>query len=160
MMVRASGIKASDVATGRSAARHHVGLWLLALSMLLAPEARAASVVIARATPGEEMTIKAEAAPVAEILQRLADQCAFKIVGAERAGAAEAMTVDMKGSPDVLVSRLLRNRNHMVVRSPANACGIEKITILNGNYGAANGKFVASPAQGEDLIQALSGTPN
>jgi hypothetical protein len=66
----------------------------------------------------------------------------------------------MTGSLESFIARLLRNWNHMVVRSPDNDSGIAKVMIVNAVYGAApprppEGR--ASDPSNEKLMQALFG---
>ena len=60
-----------------------------------------------------------------------------------------------------MIERLLRNWNHMIVRSADNKSGIAKVMILNATYGAAPRSPNAGTASGDnndELMQALTGS--
>ncbi len=65
----------------------------------------------------------------------------------------------MSGSLQSVIERLLRNWNHMIVRSSDNESGIAKVMILNATYGAAprRGPGRASGDSDDKLMQALTG---
>jgi len=122
------------------------------------PRAMAEAVEVTGTEPQREIVLNVDGAQIGEILGRLAEQYGFQVKGSEKMAGAPPMSMNVKGSLEVVLNRLLRNRNYLIVRSADNASGIEKVVILDGSYGAAPPEFRGSP-QGEDLIQALSGTP-
>ena len=73
--------------------------------------------------------------------------------------AGEAQTITVSGSLQVVLERILRNWNHMIVRSPDNKSGIAKVTILNSTYGAGPAKATvgASGESNDKMLQALTG---
>lgn len=136
------------------------GAWLMfALAVVMLPQAAsAASVDITGDEPRRAVTIVAEDSTVEQVLQALASKYGFKIKGIEHAGTGEALSATISGSLHEVVTRLLRNWNYMVVRSPDNASGIERVMILDASYGTARSKFMAPSGNGADeLMQALSG---
>jgi hypothetical protein len=122
----------------------------------LAPPAHAATVDIKGDEARKAVTVVAEESTVGQILQDLAGKYGFKIMGIEHAGAAETVSAQMTGSLSVVVERLLRNWNYLIVRSRDNASGIESITILDAKYGAAPSKH-APADQREDPMLAIEG---
>jgi len=130
--------------------------WLAAglVLLTLAPPAHAATADIKGAR--KAVTVVAEETTVGQILQDLADKYGFKIKGIQYVGAAETGSAKMTGSLYVVVGRLLRNWNYLIVRSPDNASGIETVTILDAKYGAAPTKY-APANQGEDPMLAIEG---
>ena len=147
------------VAEIASTATCHFLAWVV-IMLALGVAAHAETVYIAGDEPRRTITVNAENSSAEQILQRLADKYGFKIKGIEHASPAEVISTKMAGSLHDVVDRLLRNRNHMIVRSPSNASGIESVMILDANYGAAASKFMPAANQTEDFMQALSGTPD
>jgi len=125
-------------------------------SIALSGAAHAADVRITGDDPRNTIAISAENSRVNEILQSLAGKYGFKIKGIEHVGAAETITTDLSGSLPEVLARLLRNRNHMIVRSPDNTSGIESVMILNANYGAGSSKFVPRGPD-QDFMQQFAG---
>ncbi len=71
------------------------------------------------------------------MLEDLRKRYGFEVLGLENATRGEALSATMTGSLQSVIERLLRNWNHMIVRSPDNKSGIAKVMILNATYGAA-----------------------
>lgn len=124
--------------------------------LTLAPPARAATVDIKGDEPRKVVTVVAEELTVGQILQDLADKYGFKIEGIQNVGAAETGSAKMTGSLYLVVGRLLRNWNYLIVRSPDNVSGIKSIMIYDAKHGVAPSKD-APAKQGEDLSQAIEG---
>ena len=155
-MLRRNGID-ERVERSRAGAISRRG-WLAAGLVLftLAPPAHAATVDIKGDEARKAVTVVAEESTVGQILQDLAGKYGFKIKGIKHAGAAETVSAKMTGSLSVVVGRLLRNWNYLIVRSPDNASGIESIMILDAKYGAAPSKH-APANQPEDPMLAIEG---
>lgn len=136
-----------------------IGCIALALAVvILPPAACAASVVVSGDDPKGAVTVVAEDSTVDEILRELAQKYGFQIKGTGN-GAGDTLSIKLSGSLYEVVARLLRNRNVMIVRSAGNASGIEKLTIIDANYGASPTAAGQNPSNNgaEELLQALSG---
>jgi hypothetical protein len=132
--------------------------------LFLAPlGAHAASgITISGENARNRITITVEDAKVDRVLDALRKRFGFDLAGLPNTGSGEALTFTFSGSLHTILERLLRNRNHVIVRSADNASGISKVMILNPTYGAAqttatrfNG-LVGGTADSE-LMQALTG---
>jgi hypothetical protein len=134
----------------------------LALGCLLLPSAaHAANVTITEGDPRQNITVTIEDATVDFVLDNLHKKFGFELAGLPpNIAGGEAQTVTMSGNLHVILERLLRNWNHMIVRSPDNQSGIAKVMILNATYGAGPSRpgQVGANGEGSDkLLQALTG---
>ena len=104
----------------------------------------AASMTIDGDSPRESVTLTVEDAPVDMVLESLRTKYGFEIGGLENANqAGDTLSITLSGSLYNIIERLLRNRNHVIVRSPDNVSGIEKVMILDAAYGAGPPKASA-----------------
>ena len=138
-----------------------VGWALLALSCLLSQSAaQAANVTITGNDPRQNITVTVEDATVDFVLDNLHKKFGFELAGLPpNIAGGEAQTVTLSGNLHVILERLLRNWNHMIVRSPDNESGIVEVKILNAAYGAGPSRpTVGANGDGSDkLLQALTG---
>ena len=105
----------------------------------------AATVDVFGDDPRKVITVVVEKSSVDQILQELASRYGFRIKGAQNVGVGKLLSQKMSGRLDEVVGRLLRNWNHMIVRSPDSPCGIEAVMILDGNYGTGPAKAAQTP---------------
>jgi hypothetical protein len=130
--------------------------WLLSQSA-----AQAANVTITGNNPRQNITVTVEDATVDFVLDNLHKKFGFELAGLPpNIAGGEAQTVTLSGNLHVILERLLRNWNHMIVRSPDNESGIAKVMILNATYGAGPSRpgQVGANGEGSDkLLQALTG---
>jgi hypothetical protein len=131
--------------------------WLIGCLMAPLP-ALAAGVTVTGDDPRHNITVTIEDATVDAVLKDLHDRYGFEMSGLENVKKGEALSATFTGSLQSILERLLRNWNHMIVRSPHEGSGIAKVMILNANYGAApdRGEGRASGLDPEQM-QALSG---
>jgi hypothetical protein len=121
---------------------------------------QAAAVTVKGDAPRQNITLTIEDAKVDAVLEDLRKRYGFEVSGLENANGGEAQSATMSGSLQSVIERLLRNWNHMIVRSPDNESGIAKVMILNKTYGAAPQRPGQGRASGEGddkLMQALTG---
>jgi hypothetical protein len=132
--------------------------WIgFAFFLLWFPSTAGAANVDISGEPRKLVTLAAESSTVGQILQDLGGRYGFQIKGIENARTAEIVSARMSGTLYDVVARLLRNRNYMIVLSPESASGIERVMILDANYGSAPTEVVQSPGEhDEDLVGALS----
>jgi hypothetical protein len=130
------------------------------LAFLLVPAAaHAATVAVTGKHPRESITVTIKDAPVDVVLDDLHKRYGFEVSGLQNATRSGALSATMTGSLQNVLERLLRNWNHLIVRSPDNACGIAKVMIINEMYGASarpGRRGQASGDAGNRLRQALS----
>lgn len=96
---------------------------------------------------------------MAVVLEDLRKRYGFEVSGLKNAARGAPLTATMTGSLQNVLERLLRNWNHMIVRSPDNESGIAKVMILDARYGAAPAhphRGRAGGNIGNTLRQALS----
>jgi hypothetical protein len=135
---------------------------VLTLSFALSQHAaQAANVAITDGDPRQTITVTIEGATVDLVLDSLHKKFGFELAGLPpNFAGGEAQTVTLSGNLHVILERLLRNWNHMIVRSPDNQSGIAKVMILNATYGAGParpGQVGANGEGGDKLLQALTG---
>lgn len=142
--------------------------WIAFLTVCVLPQAslHAASIKVTGANPRESITVTTEDARVDVILRHLRRNYGFNVAGLQKAGKGDPLTVTMSGSLHSILERLLRNRNHMIIRSRENKCGIAKVMILNSDYGAVTSQAKRKSARSrhrkknkvsQKLRQAFSG---
>ena len=122
--------------------------------------AHAANVTITDGDPRQKITVTIEDATVDFVLNELRKKFGFELAELpQNIAGGEAHTVTLSGNLYVVLERLLRNWNHLIVSSPDNKSGIEKVNILNSPYGAGPSKpTVGANGEGSDkLLQALTG---
>ena len=123
---------------------------------LMSPAAlEAATVKISGDTPRQNITVTIEDAKVDAVLEDLRKRYGFEVSGLENATGGEALSTTMSGSLQNVIERLLRNWNHMIVRSPDSKSGIAKVMILNASYGAAPQPSPAARASSDPLTESL-----
>jgi hypothetical protein len=86
-------------------------------------------VTIESANPAQSIKIDVDNGTIRDVLQALRDKYGVELAGDGEAGSNGPMTVTLQGSLPVILERLLRNQNYMIVRSKKNVTGVEKILI-------------------------------
>jgi len=138
-----------------------LGCTVFVIGCLIAPTAsQAANITVSGDHPQHSITVTIEDATMEVVLNDLHKKYGFEVDGLKNADKGEALSATMTGSLQGILERLLRNWNHMIVRSPDNESGIAKVMILNSNYGAkpTRGRVGRASGDADDrLMQALSG---
>ena len=127
---------------------------LAGLCVVLPTALHAASVTVSGNDPRKDITVAIDQASVDFVLDDLHKKYGFEVTGPKIEGESELQTVTMSGSLQSILERLLRNWNHLIVRSPDNASGIAKVMILNSVYGATPPAPPPPPANVEPGIGA------
>jgi hypothetical protein len=132
------------------------------IGCLMSPAAlQAAAVTVTGDTPRQNITVTIEDATVDAVLDDLRKHYGFEVLGLENAARGDTLSTTMSGSLQSVIERLLRNWNHMIVRSSDNKSGIAKVMILNATYGAAPrspNSGTASDNNDDEQMQALTGS--
>jgi hypothetical protein len=97
----------------------------------------AATIDVSGNAPRTSISVSIKDAKIVAVLRELQSRFGFEIVGLENAAEGDALSMTVSGSLSSVLERLLRNRNHMLVRSPDSPSGIAKVMILDTQYGAA-----------------------
>jgi hypothetical protein len=122
---------------------------MLCVVLLHAQPLLAASVTVAGDSPRENITLTIEGMAVDVVLQNLRAKYGFEIGGMEKVDqGGDTLSVTLSGSLYSILERLLRNRNHVIVRSADTVSGIEKVMIIDAAYGARQPKAVVRGAAG------------
>jgi hypothetical protein len=122
--------------------------------------AAAAPVTVSGDNPRDSITVVVENTALNDVLRDLSAKYGFAVNGIENALSQDPLTVTMSGSLQSILERLLRNWNHMIVRSASNDSGIEKVMILDPTYGSLPSKFARTKATQDvtdPTMQAQSG---
>lgn len=96
----------------------------------------AASVRIEGESPGDELTVEVRSANVEAVLDTLGKKFGFDFVGPSGGAASPVWTATLRGDLDRIVSRLLRNHNHSIVRSMSSPRRIERIILIDRTAGS------------------------
>ena len=104
---------------------------------LMVPGAQASTINVTGDVPRQKITVTIEDAQVNAVIEDLQKRYGFHVEGLENAAKSDTLTTTISGSLQVVLERLLRNWNHVIVRHPNNECGIEKVMILNSSFGSA-----------------------
>jgi len=136
-------------------------LWrfLAAICIAVPTELPAASVTVTGDDPRQTIRVTIEDATMDYVVADLRKKYGFDVSGLSNDNRGEPQTMTISGSLQSVLERLLRNWNHMIVRSPDNTSGIAKVMILNSVYGAAPSSLVQNPTGSGDTtqLQALGG---
>jgi hypothetical protein len=97
----------------------------------------AATITVTGDKPRQSITVTIEDATLDFVLEHLRKHYGFEVAGLQKANQGEILSATMSGTLQSILERLLRNWNHMIVRSRDNESGIAKVMILNSVYGAA-----------------------
>lgn len=109
----------------------------LALALLAPATASVAgNVTIAGDKPRESVTVTVENADMGAVLEALSSKYGLEVEGLQLIDRAETQTITLTGDLYKVLGRLLRNRNHVIVRSAEAPSGVAKIMILNSAVGA------------------------
>jgi hypothetical protein len=106
-----------------------------------APLQAAATIAIDGDEPRDRVTVTIQDMSIGAALRDIGRTYGFEIKGAF-AGGDEAVSTMISGNLEDVLTRLLRNVNHVIVRSPGNRSGIEKVIIMGGSSAPP------SPSQG------------
>lgn len=135
-----------------------IPLTLIALFFAWQTPALATNVTVSGGSPRSDITVTIEDATVDLVLEDLRRKYGFEVGGLENARDGDALSATMSGSLQSILERLLRNWNHLIVRSPDNESGIAKVMILDSVYGSTQStteqKGAGTPSK---LLQAYSG---
>lgn len=138
-----------------------LGWTAIAICWLFSPTAlQAATITVSGENPRRAITVTVEDATVNLILEDLRKKYGFEVGGLQNTDNSEAQSITMSGSLQSILERLLRNWNHMIIRSADNESGIAKVMILNSTYGAAPPRAGSGRVSGNEdnrLLQALTG---
>jgi hypothetical protein len=102
-----------------------------------APLPAAATVTIDGNEPRQRITVIIQDATTGAALRDLGRTYGFEINGA-LASDAKPVSITVSGSLDDVLTRLLRNVNHVIVRAPGSPSGIAKV-IITGRSAAQPG---------------------
>lgn len=136
---RGQGVRAYSI-------RKFEGFYMLKLRMAVFVTAflifqqplHAGNILVDGDEPRKSITLTIENTKVEDVLKDFSQRFGIKVRGVENAKKGEPLSATMSGSLEDILGRLLRNWNHMIVRSRDNHSGIAKVTILNSTYGSAS----------------------
>ena len=94
-----------------------------------APLQAAATVAIDGDEPRDRITVTIRDTSIGAALRDIGRTYGFEIKGVP-AGGNEAVSTTISGNLEDVLTRLLRNVNHVIVHSPDNRSGIEKVIIM------------------------------
>ncbi|MGI9381526.1 MAG: hypothetical protein ACR2PO_00100 [Methyloligellaceae bacterium] len=122
----------------------------------------AAGVSIKGDNASDQLTIRIENAKVEDVLGKLAQTFGFEFDRAAGSNSSASWSATLTGDLESILDRLLRNRNHSIVRSPGAPGTIRRIVLIDaytgskpvasrptykGNRTTANGKRVSANSQ-------------
>jgi hypothetical protein len=100
------------------------GLWLSGSI------ASAEGVTVEGDKPSENIALMVENQSIESVLTTLSERFGIKIYGLQKNETNEIISISLNGPLPIIMQRLLRNRNYVIVRSQANIAGIEKIVLF------------------------------
>ncbi|WP_045836341.1 hypothetical protein [Hyphomicrobium sp. 99] len=122
---------------------------MLCVVLLPAQPLLAASVTVAGESPRENITLTIEDVAVNDVLQNLGEKYGFEVGGVEKVDeGGDTLSATLSGDLYSILERLLRNRNHVIVRSANTVSGIEKVMIIDAAYGTRKPKTVMRATAG------------
>ena len=96
----------------------------------------AAGISIEGKRPSDRLTVRVENAKVEDVLGKLAETFGFEFVGAAGAASGAGWSATLTGDLNAILDRLLRNRNHSIVRAPGAPGTIRRIVLIDGLAGS------------------------
>jgi hypothetical protein len=103
--------------------------------LVLAAGVSTTAVAIKGEEPRKPITVTAANTALDRILQDIGRTYGFDVRGLQHIQSKEAISITLSGSLEDILGRLLRNQNYMLVRSPDNPSGIEKVIIIETTQG-------------------------
>lgn len=123
-------------------------LWVF---LLPASPLFAAGLTIAGDSPRDNITLTVEDMAVDAILQNLGAKYGFEIGGMEKVGeGGDTLSATLSGNLYGILERLLRNRNHVIIRSADTVSGIERVILIDVAYGVRQPKAAQRGAAADD----------
>lgn len=126
---------------------------VFALSAVLAEPALAVGVTI-NDDAGSRVTVVIENASVDAVLKALHERYGFELEGVSNLGSTDILNAKLTGSISEVVARLLRNWNHVIVKTPDAPDKISKVVIINANYGTEASKTKDEKAADQQIENA------
>lgn len=124
---------------------------MLCVFLLPASPLFAAGLTVAGDSPRDNITLTVEDMAVVAILQNLGAKYGFEIGGMEKVEeGGDTLSVTVSGSLYGILERLLRNRNHVIIRSADTASGIERVILIGADHGARQSKAAQRGAAAND----------
>lgn len=96
----------------------------------------AAGVSIEGEEPARSLKLHLDNASVEGALTALSEKFGFDYVGPKSPGKTSGLSTTLSGSLHSILSRLLRNRNHSIVRSSRSPGGIRKVVLIDSRIGS------------------------
>ena len=97
----------------------------------------AAAITVDGDAPLKSIAVTIEDATLNNVVQELSQKYGFEVESLKKLNNADTLSASMSGSLPSVLEGLLRNCNHVIVRSPDNKSGIERVIILNSIRGCA-----------------------
>lgn len=97
--------------------------------------------------PRDRITVTIQNAKVGSVLESFGKTYGIEVRGLKHIKTSDYLTVTMSGSLETILGRLLRNWDHMIVRSADNRSGIQKIMILDSGFGTGPSKRQGAKAK-------------
>jgi hypothetical protein len=113
--------------------RNVIFVTFLALSFV---PARAGGVLVKVDENGRTLSLSAKDARLGDVLGELGKVFSFSIVGLKKARTGDRISGEFSGTLNVVLQRLLRNRNHMIVHAASNKGTINRVVLLSGSAGS------------------------
>ena len=104
--------------------------------LMMQPVVQAKTIAVDGDEPRKSITVTIEDVNMDRVLKDFGQIFGFEIRRLKNVRRGGALSATMSGSLEDILGRLLRNWNHMIVRSPDNHSGIEKVMILDSTYGS------------------------
>lgn len=105
---------------------------VLTLFVLPYTAAHAGTVIIEGNVASKPFSVHIKEAPLEDVLRKLGKTFSFTVSGFEKTNSKNNISGEFSGTLNVVLQRLLRNRNHMIIRSHGTNAKISKIVMLNG----------------------------
>jgi len=122
--------------------RSVAGLYLVSC-VPLAATPQAATATVTCKDRQQHISVDIENAALPAILDQLSKCFDFEVEGLQNAERGETLSTTISGTLPRVLTRLLRNRNFMIVRSSDG--GVARVAILNSDYGARSLKTRKGP---------------
>jgi hypothetical protein len=127
--------------------------------MLSSQAVCAAAITVHGDAPLKNIAVTIDGATLTNVVQDLSQKYGFEVEGIEKLNNADTLSASASGSLGSVLEGLLGSCNYMIVRSPDNKSGIERVIILNSTRGCAPRQNLKPNADGSIDIPSESSSP-
>lgn len=131
-----TGLRTTSV-TKQQRNRHYPGLIFAAILFGVSTSiASAASIRVEGDKSSQNLKVHLENASVERVLGILSKKFGFEYIGPSNGKSSANVSMTLSGTLDTILGRLLRNRNHSIVRAASSPSRIRRVVLIDTRLGS------------------------